>query len=116
MRLQRDFLCTKNVDLQLMIEPKNIKINYGDGPADEDAWELIRSTEVIPPSPLPKNNNVKRTLQSNNNGQPTETKTNTNGATTVSQGYPINFNPRINTAGLFNTVRRTRIHHVSLFL
>ena len=99
------FSCGHNLDLQLMIEPKNIKINYGDGPVDEDAWELIRSTEVIPPSPLPKNNNVKRTQQSNNNGQPI---VETNGATTVSQGYPINFNPRINTAGIFNAVRRKR--------
>ena len=91
-----------------MIEPK-IKINYGDGPADEDAWELIRSTEVIPPSPLPsKLNNNKRNTGPTNNGQPE-----TNGATTVSQGYPINFNPRINTTGLFNAVSvKERNYHV----
>ena len=82
-----------------MIEPRTVPLD-GDSSdyEQEPSWELIKSGEVVEPSPLPIPNHHRRTQSPSMGATPTQP------GNKLPSGYPIQFNPKINTAGLFNTV------------
>lgn len=85
-------------DLQLMIEPRNVPVDGSEEYDDVPSWELIKSAAVMNPSPLPIANHHRRT-QENSCG-----RANTAGTNNKIYMSPAHFNPKINTAGIFNTV------------
>jgi len=90
-----------------MIEPRHIPLD-GEDTLDYDhdqepSWDLIKSDEVVQPSPLPIPNHHRRTQGSS--AGPTQQQGNSSSVTS----YPTPFNAKINTAGIFNTVRFTLI-------
>src|SRR5687767_7694064 len=74
-------------DLQLMIDKKNIPMN---GNYDEEPWDVVKSAEIIQACPPPIANHHRVTMVQQNG----------NAAKVIP-----NFNPKINTVGLFNTVK-----------
>lgn len=108
------------VDLQLIVEKKNIPLDVEDesGEYEEEQWDMIKSGEVIMPpggiSPLTDSHDGKSQYSA-------KTDCNTSGFSSQSslsmisrvssavsysnQQYPLStLNTKINTAGLFNAV------------
>jgi len=95
------FLSASTPDLQLMIEPRNVPLDGSEDYDEGPSWELIKSTEVIKPSPLPIANHHRRTQ-----GNSATRSGNSAGNNNRVYLNPANFNAKINTAGIFNTMER----------
>jgi len=95
------------LDLQLVVEPKDIPLDLD---YDEDPWDVIKSTDVINEntSQMSTNNHVSPTssvLQTVRQHLPSGKPESAEEASGTGAIYPYaNFNPKINTAGLLNTV------------
>lgn len=74
------------LDLQLLVDKKDMPMD-----SSMDPWDMIKSTDVVEPCALPIANHHRITSNQHQNG------------TKVVQ-IPLNFNPKINTTSLFNTV------------
>lgn len=114
-------ICVFCADLQLVVEKKNIPLDVDDGSGDyeEDQWDMIKTGEVMPPG----GGGSLTDSQDTKSQYSQKTEYNTSGFSSQSslsmisrvssaytnQQYPISFNTKINTAGLFTAVRELTI-------
>lgn len=118
--LSAAFLSASDPDLQLIVETKNVPLDVEDGPGDyeEEQWDVISTADKAPHDTGPlltdsQDEKYSQKTECNTSGFSSQSSLSmmsrvSSAVSQTNQQYPISFNAKINTAGLFNAVRNIR--------